>query len=146
MKILLFKGRGILSAIIRWQQRTMYSHAAVLLWGLEIIEAWQGKGVQRKFLKSLENILCLECPGMTQQQEFDVYSFMQSQVGRGYDYLGVLRFVSRQRNTTNEEWFCSELVYAAFLAAGINLLARSEPWEVSPGLLARSPLLVESPL
>lgn len=146
MKILLFRGRGVLSQLIRWQQRTEFSHAAVLLYDLEIIEAWQGKGVQRKKLTSLENIMVLECPGMTQQQEFDVYSFLMSQAGCGYDYLGVLRFVSRRRNTTNSEWFCSELVYAAFLSAGIQLLARSEPWEVSPGLLARSPLLVESGL
>jgi hypothetical protein len=38
-------------------------------------------------------------------------------------------------------WFCSELAFAAARQAGISLLGATEPWEVSPGLFARSPLL-----
>lgn len=53
----------------------------------------------------------------------------------------VARFVTRRQADRESagKWFCSELVFAAFQAAGIDLLARTEAWEVSPGLLLRIP-------
>lgn len=166
MKVLLFQGRGMLSRLIRWQQRTRWSHAAIMidsgLWNPPlppinpveriyakepvIIEAWQGAGVRQTKLDSRDGVEAFEVDGLTDAHREKVVQFLKYQIGKGYDYLGVLRFVSRNRGSRLHKWFCSELVYAALESAGINLFKRTEAWEVSPGLLARSPLLRKVPL
>jgi len=52
----------------------------------------------------------------------------------------VIRFITRQQETrkSSNKWFCSELIYASLLKAGIVVLERIEPWEVSPVLLSYS--------
>lgn len=71
------------------------------------------------------------------------WEFAKAQLGKDYDYTMVARFISRRQESrsTSDKWFCSELAFAAIRKAGIELLRGTEPWEVSPGLLARSPLL-----
>jgi hypothetical protein len=80
----------------------------------------------------------------TEAQELSIAIFLTDQLGKPYDYTMVARFISRRQAAREQsgKWFCSELVYYAFMQAGINLLDRIEPWAVSPGLLALSPLLI----
>jgi uncharacterized protein YycO len=140
--ILLFKGRGIISTLIRWQTRSPYSHAAILLADGSIVESWQGKGVRGTELHDWKNVDVFYVPSATNAQWFNVVLFMLNRIGKGYDYWGVLRFITRTNMPPNDKWFCSEIVFEAFQEAGINLLERIDPWEVSPGLLSLSPLLV----
>lgn len=72
-----------------------------------------------------------------------IWYFAKDQIAKSYDYTMVARFVSRRQASRGEsdKWFCSELVFAALRRAGIELLRDVEPWAVSPGLLAKSPLL-----
>lgn len=144
MKILLFRGRGFLSRLIRWQTRSAYSHAAVLLDDQHIIEAWQGAGVRLKRMTDWADVDVFE-PVVTldAHQLAKVRLFLVEQTGRGYDYWGVLRFISRRRLPENGKWFCSELVFEAFRQAGMTLLERIDASEVSPQLLSLSPLLKE---
>ena len=142
MRVLLFRGTGIISRLILWQTRGKYSHAAIFHNG-ELWEAREFKGVQK--LKGLE----LK-PGetvdhydvrATKEQAHKILSFLEKQLNKKYDYRMVARFITRQQESrkTTGKWFCSELVFAAFQKAGISLLERTEPWEVSPKLLCRSP-------
>jgi hypothetical protein len=101
--VLLFRGKGVISTLIRWQTRGEYSHAALLMPDGMIVESWQGAGVRVTSLSDWSHIDRLSIP--------------------------------------NARWFCSELVFAALAHAGVHLFARIEPWAVSPGLLAISPLL-----
>jgi len=142
VRVALFRGRGIISAIIRWQTWSDYSHAAIVMPDGSLIEAWhRGPGVRRKYPKDLKGVSIFEVDGLTEHQSKVVENFAIKQIGVKYDYFGVFRFMSR-RNVDNKRWFCSELVYAAFLEADINLLSRlTLPSRVSPGLLSRSPLL-----
>lgn len=144
-RVLLFRGRGIISALIRWQTRSVYSHAAILMPDGNIIESWQGEGVRTKKLTDWSNIDQFEVVGMTREQWIYAIEFARLQIGRGYDYLGVIRFVSRKSLPANKRWFCSELVFAALKQVGVSLLERIDAGEVSPGLLANSPLLKEVP-
>lgn len=141
--VLLFRGRGILSSLIRWQTRSAYSHAALHLGSGRIIESWQGAGVRVASLNDWSNVTQFRVRGMTGEQWKRALRFADYEIGAGYDYLGVIRFVSRRRLPLNERWFCSELVFAALEAAGVRLLERTEAAEVSPGMLALSPLLEE---
>jgi hypothetical protein len=72
-----------------------------------------------------------------------IWFWAKDELAKDYDYTMVARFVSRRQasRTESDKWFCSELVFAALRKAGIELLRDVEPWAVSPGLLAKSPLL-----
>ena len=69
-----------------------------------------------------------------------IIDFALAQVGKDYDYEGITGFITGQNNDNVEKWFCSELVSAAFAVAGVPLL-RNDPYKISPGGLATSPLL-----
>lgn len=153
MLIALHKGKGFIGRCIQWQTRSVYSHASVVFgsdpWSDEVIESREFKGVRLLpyGLNRQEEIdlfqLPVPDPGEREQIREQVRDFMMEQLWKPYDYTMVARFISRRQASRKQsgKWFCSELVFAAFLAAGVPLLDRIEPWAVSPGLLALSPLL-----
>lgn len=144
--ILLTRSRGIISKLIRWQTRALWSHAAVMLGGT-VYEAREWRGVQSMPSKDWRHgdITQTFVVKVTDEQFAAMHGFLEEQVGKRYDYGSVLRFLSRRQESRrgSGKWFCSELVFAAFAKAGIRLLARVEPWAVSPGLLSMSPLITE---
>ena len=138
--ILLYPGRSIISGLIRWQTRSQYSHAAVA-WGKDLIlEAVEGQGViQRKILPIDETADVYRVNHYMREHEWAAaLKFGQTQIGKGYDYRAVLRFVSRRAADENDKWFCSELVFAMLQAGEVSLLSRIEAANVSPALLSFS--------
>lgn len=144
--VLLFRGRGLLSALIRWQSRSPYSHAALLMPNGLIIESWPGAGVRIRELEDWRNVHVFTVPSMTAEQWEQAFTFAGHEVGSGYDWWGIIRFISRRNMPMNDRWFCSELVFSALKSAGVLLLARVDPWAVSPSMLSLSPLLTPSPI
>lgn len=154
MRIALYRGKGIVSKLILWQSRGKFSHAAVVLADNSVIESkegslsplWRGGVRRRAHYLPIEGETCTLFDVMTTPvQEREIVNFLQEQIGKGYDYLSILRFITRQNTNsyTRGTWFCSELVFSAFRHAGINLLSRIDAWAVSPGQLATSPFLKE---
>jgi hypothetical protein len=145
--VCLHRGPGVIGRLIRWQTRADYSHASLLFPGRGVIESREFKGVRA--LPALapapgEVIDTFSVRGLGCLQEQAVFDFAQAQLGKRYDWPMVFGFVSRspiEGHQSEGRWFCSELVYAAFRTAGIELLRGIEPWEVSPGLLSYSPRL-----
>lgn len=72
------------------------------------------------------------------EQRAAAYAFASGEVGSGYDYAGVARFISRRRGPSDARWFCSEFVAATCATVGRFLFHETEPHEVPPGLLPRS--------
>lgn len=146
LQIALHRSSGIVSRLIRWQQRGEWSHASVVLRSGAVIESREFIGVRQlprltaakgEFIQ----VFNVEC---TDEQADAIEAFLLKQIGKRYDYPMVFGFVSRsgtEGQQSGGKWFCSELAFAAFRFAGINLLARIEPWEVSPPHLSYSPLL-----
>lgn len=145
-KILLFRGQGFISKLIRWQTNGVYSHAAIQLPSGRIIEAWHNpaKVRLRGPLQNWRNVEAFDVEGMTAEQWQDAVVWLQLQIGKKYDFGGVARFVTRWRKPKDDKWFCSELVYQAVLEAGLPLLARVSASQVSPTVLSFSPLLTPS--
>jgi len=144
IEVRLYRGRGPIAKLIQWQTRSPYSHAAILING-EMIDAREGYGCRLRVENDEDRaadrfVLYKPLRGAAQTM---MYKFLLKQVDKDYDYTMVARFISRRQATrsTSQKWFCSELVFAAFQQAGINLLERVDPWAVSPGLLSMSPLL-----
>lgn len=145
--VALHRGTGLISRAIQWQTRSHYSHASVMCRNGCGIEAREGKGVRvtadwLKF-KALDEQVDLFTVKVTEAQADSIEAFLLDQVGKKYDWTMVARFITRRQAARDEsgKWFCSELVFAAFQQAGVELLRDTQPWEVSPGLLGRSPLL-----
>ena len=78
-----------------------------------------------------------DVPGIDSDLAWD---FALEQVGKPYDYRGILKFVSRTPYATNGKWFCSELAAAACAAGGVELL-RIPAHESSPRDVAASPMI-----
>jgi uncharacterized protein YycO len=148
MKIAFYKGTGWISKSILHVSRGGYSHAAVQLADGSIIEAHARRGVCTR--KSLLDQVDTETQVVvfdvetTPEQDVIITDFLKSQIGKGYDYWNIVGFVThatKEGRKGYDRWFCSELVFAAFQKAGINLLERVEAWKVSPTILSYSPLL-----
>jgi len=143
-----FKGVSWMSRMIRGFNWGDYSHVAWLDDNtMECIEAWIPGGV--RLVKSVNE---QHTPGTqvdffitqtTPEQEKQVRAFLEAQVGKAYDYLGILNFVTRRPAGESgvEKWFCSELIMAAYQSIGVNLLERIPAWKVSPSMLITSPCL-----
>jgi uncharacterized protein YycO len=59
-----------------------------------------------------------------------VFEWLQTQVGKKYDALGILSFILRKNYEDKDKWFCSELVAHAL---GIKY----KPWRLSPQFLSQ---------
>lgn len=147
MIVVLFKGRGVMSKLIAWQTRGEYSHAALFDEDNGVLyESWQTDGVHKKLdwkLAQDDATVDFFTFEQTPGQAGAIRYFLESQLGKKYDWLGVVRFVSRTqlRPDAKDKWFCSELVTAALAYAGITVFKNTVACEVSPDLLKRSVVL-----
>lgn len=147
MQIALYQGKSLISKAIRWQTRGIYSHAAIILPCGDVIEAWHNPGRVR-LQQSLSDGHSSGTPvdvfnvATSHNEDTLIDCFLRKQLGKKYDFRAIARFISRRNNDNADKWFCSELVFAAFEKAGLDLLARTDAFEVSPVMLSRSPLLV----
>lgn len=139
--ILLYRGRGVISTAIKWRTWGCYSHAALLTSRGTVIEAWHFGGVREVPFQPSDSVDAFQVLGATEETWRQVEDFMRSQVGKPYDFLGIIRFLFRL-DSANEAWFCSELVAEAFALAGIPLLNR-EAHRISPACIGSSPLMIK---
>jgi hypothetical protein len=145
--IALYKGRSLISRIIRCFNWSEYSHAAWIDTSRNrVYEAWNG------WVREAPSLHTNHTPGTevdvfsvptSPDQQIVIAQFLRFQVGKRYDYRGIVHFITRRAESAagQDRWFCSELVLAAYRAAGIDLLARIPAYKVYPGMLAYSPLL-----
>jgi uncharacterized protein YycO len=144
LQVLLFRGTGAFSRLIEWQTRGPYSHAALLLPDGRQIEAWSDGVDIRPHFEDHGSRVDRFTVAATKQQVVKVANFARGEVGCAYDWYADFCFVTRMRPPRSDKaWFCSELVYASLEAGGINLFRGTEAYEVSPSMLARSPLLTK---
>jgi uncharacterized protein YycO len=81
----------------------------------------------------------------TSEQDEIIKDFLTRQIGKKYDYLALIGFVLHTTKESRKQlsrWICSELVFAAFQKANINLLDRIDAWKVSPTILSYSTIMV----
>lgn len=145
LRIGLHRTGGWMSRLIKWQTRSEYSHASLVLPDDTVLEALQGKGViHGRSIRSVKEQVDLFEVACGVPVTEAALTFAKAQIGKGYDWTMVIRFLTRQPESRKQskKWFCSELVYASFAEAGWPLLRDTAPWEVSPELLSKSPYLI----
>ena len=145
VKIALFYGTvSRISVAIEWYTRSKYCHAAIVQTDGSLIESIEGVGVHRlPALPQGDTYDLFTVSGLTGAGELAVERFLGAQLGKPYATLDIVGFLTRcPAQAEPGAWFCSELVFAAIQAGGVNLLERIEPFQVSPGALATSPFLI----
>ena len=141
-----YRGISWQSHVIRWYTRSAYSHVAWIDTNGACYEAWKGKvrKAASLFVHHTPGTVVdlFDVGGMFSDRIRQVREFHAVQVGKPYDWLGILRMVTRRPFSTDDQrkWFCSELVHAAHAAAGLCLQVMP-PWKVTPEILCASPLL-----
>lgn len=133
------KTRGIISLLVRWFTWGKYSHVVIAKGGVAI-EADPFKGVREIALrKVLEEATAYKHYKIMGSRL--VWAFLQQQVGKGYDWAGIVAHVARWRKIQwRDAWTCSELIASAFEFADQPLL-RGDPSRVTPETLRSSRLL-----
>ena len=148
MEILLFKDKSFVGKYIKLFTRGKYSHAAIRTKDGVVYEATAKDGV-RKLSDIIQKegfdkyVIDVYKVKTTVAQDKLIIDFLEEQLGKKYDFWMVAGFViysTRQSRKSWSNWFCSELVFAAFEKGKIKLL-NTEPWKVAPEHLSWSQLL-----
>lgn len=145
MRVALYKGRSLFSRAIRFSTWSEFSHVAWVDDDNSVIQAWR-RGVTKDASLSAGHtpgteVWLFRAPLATPRMVWKQREFLGREVGKPYDKAGILGFVRRMDVQRPDQWFCSEIVFAAFLYSGLPLLKRIPAHKVYPGLLAYSPLL-----
>lgn len=154
--VLLFKGKGWLSEIIKWKTGSAYSHAGLVAWWndrLMVLEA-VGAGVRatpisynlKKYEGGIDYFRCTE--ELADNTRGEMVKFAQEQLGKEYDlkrlfgfFLKLMKNAPLEQNETATvpgTFFCSEYVAEVYERVGCDLdLERSSQY-TSPDKIASS--------
>lgn len=157
--VLLFKGKGLLSEIIKWKTGSAYSHAGLVAWWgdrLMVLEA-VGAGVRatpisynlKKYQGGIDYFRCnKDIPDSVRD---GMLNFAQTQLGKEYDIGRLVGFfIKLMRNqplqasetsTVPSTFFCSEYVAEVYEYAGCDLVADRSSQYTSPDKIADSALM-----
>lgn len=145
MQVILTNGEGITGAVIRWYTWSNYAHAGILLNNGKVIDAVPSKGISlhdgisgsKQWYFDIEYL-----PDVDQAKiESAVEKFLRAQIGKKYDWSAIYGMGFRRDWHNPHEWFCSELVEAAFDYAGLPLLRAGHLDRVTPRDIGISPRL-----
>lgn len=144
-----FRGRGVISWAIRTFTRGEYSHVGVWFEDKTLYEAWQGSGKHLWRNSGVRRIPNWKPSGgidiykleVTERQYEDAQRYAESQVGTGYDYRGVIRFVTKCKPPEDTNNFCSAYAFDIAKAARRYLLHAPAGEYINPNVLSYSPFL-----
>lgn len=118
VKFYAYEGKSLISWIIRFRTLSKYSHIAI---GIDeyIYEAWEGRGIKGVVRSkspythhkpgTIVHSIVVPC---RHKSEFKV--FLEGQVGKKYDWIGVLSLGLNRNKDDKSKWFCSELANEFF--------------------------------
>jgi hypothetical protein len=157
--VLMFKGRYLHSSIIRWLMGSPYSHAGIAVWWnrrLMVMEA-VGRGVgilplSRKIGSYRGDVewFCSK-KEIPERDRLTMILFAQEELGKSYarwrEILFGWKILFRRDLSEKDELrrenklYCSQYVAQIYNSIGLDLKKNREDRFMSPGDIARSPLL-----
>lgn len=137
------------SQLVKFLTKSKYGHVmlaiapqivveAVPLWGVRLASACQ--------YDTFDVFNIYRCQNITDKQIKAICDFALNKIGKSYDYPLLMRIFFRIKDITRlffnnpNTWICSELVDAAYKAAGIDLLPNQDS-AITPEELSKSGLL-----
>ena len=158
-EVLMYKGRGLVSSVIRWVTHSPYSHAALAVWWnqrLMVMEA-KGQGVIvnptsrsiRHYRGDVEWFSCKK--EISEDDRLRMVKFAQEELGKSYGrwkaiLLGIKILFEhdlekRDRLKREKRLFCSEYVAQIYNFIGLDLKKGRSDRFTKPDDIANSPLL-----
>jgi len=142
--IRLVSGKGLSSSLIKIGTFSKWSHVDLMTRDGKLLGARMDGGVQIReagYDVPFVEQAYVDVP-LTASREEAVWRFALEQVGKGYDMSAILGIAFRRDWREDDKWFCSELVAAAFEAAGKPLLNTQEMRNrITPRDIALSPFV-----
>jgi Permuted papain-like amidase enzyme, YaeF/YiiX, C92 family len=160
--ILMFKGSGIISSIIKWKTKSAYSHAGIVAWWNErlmVLEA-VGSGVKARPISyllehyhgSFDYYRTKEEVKISADERRKMITFAQEQLGKEYAIIQSIKFffrlllglkmTRREKTKPAGKFFCSQYVSAVYNAGGYDLEIQFSDKFTTPSQISQSPLLV----
>jgi uncharacterized protein YycO len=139
---LLFKGASIWDRIIDWFTHSQYSHVAIDIGGGWLIEAYPGVGVRQRLIdENDKSMVRFHVKGSSVANYANQLGWLQSQLGKPYDFKGIGGFVLNDANFHNPgAWFCSA-IFEVFQARAGYIIVDEIYNLTAPGDIARSVML-----
>ncbi len=157
--VLLYRGKGIITRMIRWVTHSEYSHAGIAVWWNERLMVMEAvmKGVRisplsRNIYQHKGNVEWFSCKKeISEEDRQRMVIFAQEELGKSYArwralLLGLKVLLKRDLSKkdelrTEDKLFCSQYVAQTYNSIGLDLKKNREDRFMSPGDIARSPLL-----
>jgi len=127
-----------LSRLICWSTWSPYSHVDLVMPDGRLLGAVWGAGVSvRRPRRDYTRVTRLVADIPFEQY----YKALITQIGKPYDWRGVLGVAFHRDWQKSDSWFCSELQAWAAEQCGVRMLRRTDVSRVTPRDLLLSPLL-----
>lgn len=150
LQVAAYIGRSFVSRCIQTFTRAGFhgpSHVAIRdsFTGL-VYEAWETAGC-----RILPHLGQGHCAGTTvhlynwilsDEDVNRVLTFCNAQIGKKYDLLGILGFITKAPRDDLSKWFCSEMTVAASQLTRNPILTRTSPRNAAPVHVCWSPVLI----
>jgi len=157
--VIMYTGKKFFARLISWLTRSPYSHAGIAVWWnqrLMVMEAVM-KGVRlaplsRNIYEHKGKVEWFTCKQeISEEDRLKMVIFAQEELGKSYARWKAVLFglkvlfkrdLSEQDELrTENELFCSQYVAQIYNSVGLDLKKNREDRFMSPGDIARSPLL-----
>jgi hypothetical protein len=157
--VFLYRGKGIVAGIIRWLTHSTYSHAGIAVWWNERLMVMEAvmRGVRitplsRNIYQHHGNVEWFTCKKeISEEDRLKMVIFAQEELGKSYARWKAMLFglkILLNRNLSRKDQlrmenklFCSPYVAQIYNSIGLDLKKNREDRFMSPGDIARSPLL-----
>ena len=136
---------SVASDLIAWYTRSVYTHVDIVRTDGWLLGARIRGGVMVRSPTYATFKRCIRfTTTLSTDQERMFWTAATSQIGKPYDWTGIVAFVADRNWRDPGHWFCSELVAWCFEQAGVPLLRVAGADKVTPRDLTTSLLI--SPL
>jgi uncharacterized protein YycO len=140
IKLQFSSSNSVGSRLIRWRDWSDYSHVDLVLPDGKLLGALPDGGVQIRDPYPTRSKLILSIEVSPDKYHSILFRAL-SQVGKPYDYVGILGFVFNRDWEDDSKWFCSELIAWLFKECGVPILRTDNTDRISTKDLMLSPYL-----
>lgn len=150
-----YRGKSRMSRTIKFATCSKYSHVshieAKVLDGRMVGPLWEIESVGGMGVCKVQYPGYNHTPGtrvdlfrlkqpLTDEQHEKLVKGLHAELGKKYDWWGIIGFLLRAKINDPAEWFCSELLHAKYGYAGLWIQERIASSKVSPERMVNSPL------
>jgi hypothetical protein len=157
--VFLYREKGIVAGIIRWLTHSTYSHAGIAVWWNERLMVMEAvmRGVRitplsRNIYQHKGSVEWYSCKKeISDEDRLRMVIFAQEELGKryaawkaillGWKVLSKRDLGERDRLRRENKLFCSQYVAQIYNSIGLDLKKNREDRFMSPGDIARSPLM-----